>query len=71
MSMGLHGLLPLSHLQSQHLAYALLEYIRWIHDGLETPAHTEDGFYVAPDAAVAGITPFQLMVELPWDFNYD
>lgn len=53
------------------MAYALLEYIRWIHDGLETPAHTEDGFYVAPDAAVAGITPFQLMVELPWDFNYD
>jgi L-alanine-DL-glutamate epimerase-like enolase superfamily enzyme len=45
------------HLCFAHPACALLEYIPWLRDWMETPARIEAGFYVAPEAPGAGMTP--------------
>lgn len=45
------------HLCFAHPACSLLEYIPWLRDWMETPAKIENGWYVAPDAPGAGMTP--------------
>lgn len=45
------------HLCFAHAACSLLEYIPWLKDWMESPAKVQDGFYVAPEAPGAGMTP--------------
>ncbi len=45
------------HLCFAHPACGLLEYIPWLRDWMEAPAKIEGGFFVAPDAPGAGMTP--------------
>jgi L-alanine-DL-glutamate epimerase-like enolase superfamily enzyme len=45
------------HVCFAHPSCSLLEYIPWLRDWMETPAKIVDGFYVAPDAPGAGMTP--------------
>lgn len=45
------------HLCFAHPACALLEYIPWLRDWMETPAQIVDGYYVAPETPGAGMTP--------------
>ena len=45
------------HLCFAHPACALLEYIPWLRDWMEAPARIEAGYYVAPEAPGAGMTP--------------
>lgn len=45
------------HLCFAHSACSLLEYIPWLKDWMEDPALVQDGFYVAPEAPGAGMTP--------------
>jgi len=45
------------HLCFAHPACSLLEYIPWLRDWMEEPAKIVDGFYVAPEAPGAGMTP--------------
>jgi L-alanine-DL-glutamate epimerase-like enolase superfamily enzyme len=46
-----------AHLCFAHAACSLLEYIPWLRDWMEEPAKIVDGFYVAPQAPGAGMTP--------------
>ena len=45
------------HLCFAHPACSLLEYIPWLRDWMEFPAKIENGFFVAPEAPGAGMTP--------------
>ncbi len=45
------------HVCFAHPACALLEYIPWLRDWMEAPARIENGFYIAPEAPGAGMTP--------------
>lgn len=45
------------HLCFAHPACALLEYIPWLRDWMEHPAEIKNGYYVAPTAPGAGMTP--------------
>lgn len=45
------------HLCFAHPACTLLEYIPWLRDWMEHPATIQDGYYVAPEAPGAGMTP--------------
>jgi L-alanine-DL-glutamate epimerase-like enolase superfamily enzyme len=45
------------HICFAHPSCSLLEYIPWLRDWMEAPARIVDGFYVAPDAPGAGMTP--------------
>lgn len=45
------------HLCFAHPACSLLEYIPWLRDWMENPARIVDGFYAAPTAPGAGMTP--------------
>ena len=45
------------HVCFAHPACSLLEYIPWLRDWMEVPVKIEDGFYVAPEASGAGMTP--------------
>jgi len=47
------------HLCFAHPACNLLEYIPWLRDWMEEPAKIEGGYYVAPAAPGAGMTPSQ------------
>lgn len=45
------------HLCFAHSSCGLLEYIPWLRDWMQEPAKIVDGFYVAPQAPGAGMTP--------------
>jgi L-alanine-DL-glutamate epimerase-like enolase superfamily enzyme len=45
------------HLCFTHPACSLLEYIPWLRDWMEHPARIENGHYIAPQVAGAGMTP--------------
>lgn len=45
------------HLCFAHPACTLLEYIPWLRDWMEHPVVIKDGYYVAPEAPGAGMTP--------------
>jgi L-alanine-DL-glutamate epimerase-like enolase superfamily enzyme len=51
------------HLCFAHPACSLLEYIPWLHDWMQHPAHIEAGHYIAPDAPGAGTTPTHAALE--------
>jgi L-alanine-DL-glutamate epimerase-like enolase superfamily enzyme len=51
------------HLCFAHPSCALLEYIPWLRDWMETPAKIVDGFYVAPETPGAGMTPTRKALE--------
>ena len=45
------------HVCIAHSSCGLLEYIPWLRDWMEAPVEIRDGFYVAPEAPGAGMTP--------------
>jgi L-alanine-DL-glutamate epimerase-like enolase superfamily enzyme len=46
-----------AHLCFAHPACSLLEYIPWLHDWMQEPAKITGGYYIAPEAPGAGMTP--------------
>jgi len=46
-----------AHLCFAHSACDLLEYIPWLQEWMEDPVRVKDGYYLAPDAPGAGMTP--------------
>lgn len=45
------------HLCFAHASCDLLEYLPWLQDWMEFPAKVADGYYLAPEAPGAGMTP--------------
>jgi L-alanine-DL-glutamate epimerase-like enolase superfamily enzyme len=51
------------HLAYWHPATSILEYIPWIKDHFEEPAHVTDGHFVRPERPGAGTTPCEAVLE--------